>query len=278
MTDVIIDFNVNDSPASVVELCRRIVPLFALPDGGEAAVDLSRCKYLGPDAAAILYACALMVPLLGLSVSYALPAEPPALAAFCVFSGLRQQLVEGPAPDASHPSCVTVPLRRHLAARHDDIDPVIRLVRAFSTLSTDRAESLGVAFNEVLQNVVDHSASPIGATSSARFLQGKHELRVAIVDMGRGIGTTLRHAYPAIHSTREALAKSLEGGYTARSRANNAGQGLSNLQLCTVTPGGRLFVLSEDAYVTVSPDQQPITHQLPFRFPGTGVFFTLPTL
>jgi hypothetical protein len=274
--EIRIDFGVNDSPTSVTQLISRLATV-ANVSSGRVQIDVSRSQYLGPDAASVLLAFVKMWRSRGAEVDVQLPSFPEALRAFCVFSGLTWELKHSDWPDPSHPLCVTVPLRTHTEARFADVEAVSRLIRAYVHFSDQRASALEVAFSEVLQNVEDHAASPVGAVSCARFLRHRHEVRVAIVDMGCGIASTLRTRHPEFDDDAQAIRATLQGGFSSMSRRNNAGQGLSNLRLCVARPGGKLFIISERASASINSRNELITRSLPFRFQGTGVFFTLPT-
>jgi hypothetical protein len=207
-----------------------------------------------------------------------LPDSPPGLRAFCTFSGLRNQLFGEPEPDISDPRCVTVPLRRHSKSHYQDAEPIQRLIRAQASASTseDRLDQLGIIVSELMQNVEDHAAST--AISCARFFSKKNEVRVAIVDLGRGIASTLRKKYVDFSDEMALRAVVLEGGYSAQSRRNNLGQGLSNLGNAVQGAGGMLTVMSETALLELRPGHKARTSQIQFRFPGTAIFFTLPTV
>ncbi len=179
--------------------------------------------------------------------------------------------------NVSRPECVTVPLKQLEHTRHQDAEPVFRLIRAYTELTEDTQVSLGVAYAEIVQNVEDHARSPIGAVSCARYLTGREEVRVAVVDLGEGIRATLARKHPDTLDARQALARVLDGGWSAQSRPNNFGRGLSNIRLSVTALGGELFIVSETASALMAGRRAPRFGTLPFRFPGTCVFFTLPT-
>lgn len=272
--NVLIGFNLQDSEKAIIAFLNRLHPAFASNSGW--TLDLSTCQYIGPDAATLIAALYHAARLKNTPVKVILPSSSPKLDAFCHFSGLKHLLnSESPPPDTSHPDCVTVPLRQIRKALHADTDPIIRLVQSFGQVPDSFVERLGFAFSEVIQNVEDHSQSPIGTMTCARYIRKTSEVRVAIVDTGLGIGTTLRKKHPTIASNADALRLVLTGGYSAHSKLNNAGRGIDNLRTTIVGGGGSIVLLSEDVHTTLRPDHPPkITPNL--RFPGTAVFFTLP--
>jgi hypothetical protein len=271
-----IDFSVNDSPNAVVAFLRRIRGIF---DPATAAwhLDLSKCRYLGPDAVAIIAASVLEARRAKVIHEVVLPKGVPSLEAFCEFSGLNHMLFATPVPESGHPDCVTIPIRNQHVASFKDADPIISLIRRFVPLSADSEDYLRICINEVIQNVQDHARSDIGCVTCARFLKNIGEVRVAIVDRGRGIGSTLRARYPDVQTATEALKRVLKGGYSARSRPNNMGVGISNLGNIIVHQlRGELFMVTEDAFADGKFGRQTFARALETYFPGTGVFFSVP--
>jgi len=271
-----IDFSVNDSPKSVVTFIRRIRGIFD-PEIIAWRIDFSKCGYLGPDAAAIVVAAIEMARRNGIKHEVLLPKGNAALEAFCEFSGLNHFLHGSPRPQDNHPACVTIPIRIQHKSHFNDPDPIIRLISQFLPLSALSEEYLRICINEVIQNVEDHADSSIGCVTCARFLRNIGEVRVAIVDRGRGIGTTLREKYPDVSHAGQALERVLQGGYSAKSRPNNMGLGISNLcQIITQQLHGELFIVTEDATADNKFGRQPFSQSLGTNFPGTGVFFSVP--
>lgn len=271
-----IDFNINDAPPSVLAFLRRIRGIFD-PATSEWQLDFSKCQYLGPDAISIVVAAVLQAREAGVKNEVMLPQGVPALEAFCEFSGLNHLITGSPVPKGDHPDCVTIPIRVQEKASFNDPDPIIRLITRFVPLSAEAEEFLRICVNEVVQNVEDHARSPIGCVTCARFMKKVREVRVAIVDRGRGIGTTLRERYPDVHGAGEALGRVLQGGYSAKSRKNNMGLGISNLANIVVQQmHGELFIVSEDGFADGKFGRQTFSRSLDMRFPGTGVFFSVP--
>src|SRR5438445_5132683 len=236
-----IGLSINDEPRAVGAFIEQLNPVLTSAGMEGWRVDLSRCRYLGPDAAAIIGGTVLLSRRNKQPIEVILPTQPPALDAFCEFSGLKHLIRGTSAPDPSHPDSVTVPLRQISGSiRHTEVEPIFDLIRAHTELREDLQFSLGVAFNEVLHNVEDHAESPIGAISCARYLTGSDEVRVAVVDFGKGIATTLRTQFPDTKDARQALRRVIEGGYSAKSRRPNFRRGINNQRLNIARPGGAL--------------------------------------
>jgi hypothetical protein len=271
-----IDFNLDDRVRSICSFVGRLTPLLA-DSQRPWELDLSACDYLGPFAGAIIVASLLDARSRKQDVSVRLPTGSRQLQAFCEFSGLRHYATGSPFPTAGHPRNVTIPMRPTTRSSLGDPDPIVSLIRSHVEMTAEGEEYLRICLNEVIQNVEDHAQSGIGAITAARFMSNRHEIRVAVVDRGLGIATTLRAGHPGVIDARDALARVILGGASARSRPNNMGVGISNL--CSIVVEqlkGELFIISEDGFAEGKTGRRPISHPLNGRFPGTGVFFTVP--
>jgi hypothetical protein len=168
-----------------------------------------------------------------------------------------------------------LPLSEFHTASFQDADPLIEMLQRYVHLPEEMDEYLRICVNEVLQNIVDHANSPIGGIMTARFMEQAQEVRVAIVDRGRGILTTLRQRYPDT-SPDNVLRRVFGGHYTARSRENNLGLGISNLVRIIERLRGDYFIVSELSTAEFRRGKPRQFGNLFLNFAGTGVFFTLP--
>jgi hypothetical protein len=92
-----------------------------------------------------------------------------------------------------------------------------------------------------------------------------------------GIATTLKRRYRDLPDAKTALQYVVRGEYSAKSRPNNMGLGISNLcDIVVKNFRGELFIMSEDGIADGKADSMPVARSLNSRFPGTGVFFTIP--
>lgn len=73
-----------------------------------------------------------------------------------------------------------------------------------------------------------------------------------------------------------ALERVIRGGYSTRSRPNNAGLGLSHLWNSVGGLGGAILILSENGCAEYRHGYADNIQALNPPFPGTAVFFTLP--
>lgn len=232
-------------------------------------------EYLGPWAASVLFATVLRGRQLGQDPKVELPTAPVELRAYCAFSGMSMHFAGGPAPEPDHRDCETIPLMQFREARGDLANGLLKLVRRHRAIDLDTEDNLRTCVQEVTQNVIDHSDSPIGGVMSARYFSASQEVRVGIVDRGMGVLASLRRARPAVKDAETALRLISRGGVSSKSRPNNMGLGVSNLFCLMDIVQGRIAVFSSDA-VARSVGSSVEIERTRTVFPGTAVFFTLP--
>ncbi len=114
------------------------------------------------------------------------------------------------------------------------------------TSSTACATALGAA----TENVMDHSESPVGAWVAAQRYR-RTGLELAVVDLGRGIPSTMALTYADL-TDLEALEKALEDGVTCTGEAGR-GAGLAELVAAVEQAGNStLTVRSGRGHLTIS--------------------------
>jgi len=271
-----IHFSVNDRVRSIRRLIEEISCFAAREEGQILRIDLRKCQYLGPDAIALLGAVLLdfksstKVEVLG-------PEGPPALRTFFEACGL-ETLIHGVQSVPKNPNLElpnVLSLTQFQKASFQDADPIMKMLHRFDAIDPEQEESLRVCVNEAIQNVQDHAKSPVGAMMTARFMAKDKEVRVAIVDRGIGVRSSLSKRYPDT-TPENVMQRVLSGNYTALSRENNKGLGLSLLASIVENLGGDLFILSESSTAELRRGSKKSFMKLTSGFRGTGVFFTLP--
>ena len=94
------------------------------------------------------------------------------------------------------------------------------------------------SINEITDNVLIHSLSPIGGLVQVSTFQRTHKrVEYIVVDAGVGIPATLRASFPEITSDAEALEQAIREGVT-RDKAIGQGNGLfGSYQICSHSNG-----------------------------------------
>jgi len=270
------DGTIDDEFHDLRQLLEKMQVIHQIESDRKWQVRCGKCKYLGPWAAAILAAAYKEGTRLKQEPKITLPKVPPALRAYCVFSGMDQLFAKGAAPQLDHPDCETIPLHSFQKASFDLPNGILKLIHRHMSPDDESEEGLRTAVQEVTQNVSDHSRSHIGGVMSARYMTKTQEIRVAIVDRGIGIGASLGKVYSQASTPFAALQMVTEGGFSSKSRPNNMGLGVSQLFSILINNRGRIAAVSGDAMATSHRGHPVQIEHLPFAFNGTGIFFALP--
>jgi len=268
--------NIDDDARDMKSALRLLDQIHQETTNRKWQVRCGDARYLGPWIASVLLSGVLVGKQRGQNPRVKLPQSPAKLVAYCVFSGMEYEFAGGQRPNPEHPNSETVPLSAFSQASWGLSEGIVRLIRRHTLLSNESEDGLRTCIQEVTQNVVDHSRSPIGGVMSARYFSEPNEVRVGIVDRGIGIGAALRTRYPDTASSYLALSRVIGGGYSSYSRPNNMGLGVSNLFSLVRHAHGRIAVFSGDAVAESHAASPPTIESLDFAFPGTAVFFSIP--
>lgn len=274
-----VDFNIDDTPPSLVAFLRRIEPFLIAIDSPSfwlPTLDLSMCQFMGPSATTLIASLVLEARLQRRPVKVIPPVGPHKLLAFLNYNGFDALLGNGGPPDCSSPLCETVPIMNLRGGQRGEAEDILKLVRRHTHVTEENAEYLRIGFNEMVQNVVDHSKSKIGCVASAKFNSFKGTVTIAVIDRGLGVLKTLQTRYPDLNTSRRVLQSVIDGGFSSKSRTSNAGLGISNLAHFVRNLYGRLWIISGSAWIAVDASK-PTESGEPrdWSFKGTAVFFTL---
>lgn len=267
LTELKLDFNVDDTAESLSALLKRVEP--AWQAAGPIKVDLSECEYLGPLAVVVLSALHERARIRGSTITI----DPPRhdrLLAYCGFSGLLHRFLHLPAPDPSHPKNETLPLTSFQQMSPPLLNAVIGLVRRHMEMGRGAEEVLKTAMSEVMYNVADHAESPMGGLLSARAFHDRREVRVTMGDIGVGVLATLRRTIPDLSTHEDALREAIQANRSARTTGRNLGQGLTTIDEIVKRNSGDLLLVSHGA-IYVRRARKVQVRGLPDPFPGTLV-------
>ncbi|MCA9287703.1 MAG: hypothetical protein KDA05_03910 [Phycisphaerales bacterium] len=276
--NISVEGNIDDDAPDIASLLRTLSPIHNESAARSWKFRCDECRYLGPWAASVLASAYLVGKQRDQRPRIHLPTEPAPLKAFCQFSGMEHLFAGGAKPDPTHPENETVPLERFDDANWGRSGRVVNLLkRHVADLDTEVEDRIRLCIQETTQNILDHAKSPIGGVMAARFIESRGEVRVGIVDRGIGIHASLATRYPELGGVQDSLARVIDGGHSSRSRPSNMGQGISNLFSVVRFAGGRMAIFTEDAVATTHEGSPANVRSTGFTFPGTAVFFALPT-
>lgn len=130
--------------------------------------------------------------------------------------------------------------------------------------------SIATIMQEILNNIFDHSKSPIDGYIISQFYPATKKLCFSVCDFGIGIPNAVRLNGMHLESTdSEILNKSLEEGFTIQSTPRNRGFGLNNLLELTEHSNGVLYITSNNGSVIKRALFDPLLIETDYNFQGT---------
>lgn len=140
----------------------------------------------------------------------------------------------------------------HLSARqyltpdehHAAVDASLELIlHRARGLDHDRLKALEWALNEICDNVLNHSQSPIGGIVQVVTFPTRERVEFFVADAGITIPRSLRQSHPELGGDSEALRAAVEEGVT-RNKLTNQGNGLYGTFRCCEVSGGEFEIIT----------------------------------
>lgn len=147
-----------------------------------------------------------------------------------------------------------------------------------SSVSQEAVRNMvGITLPELMNNVFDHSESPIGCCVCAQAYLKEGKLILSVTDLGIGFLASLFPRYQQLRSDEDAIALAVQEGVSSKKRQNNRGAGLHILSDWLKQQHGELEIISMDGRWRQS-SQGKVQHEtLRFSFPGTSITMRVPT-
>lgn len=130
------------------------------------------------------------------------------------------------------------------------------------------------AVNEIVDNILIHSETPVPGAVCAQYFPQRHRLDIAICDVGRGIKASLGQSRQ-LWSHGHAITTALERGVT-RDPEVGQGNGMAGAMEIARQNGGGFEVWTGDVLFRLEHGEDKGFRQIP-EVPGTGVVFSLDT-
>lgn len=159
-------------------------------------------------------------------------------------------------PETRYKGFQQVPAMRYRDAQeqHKVVSQILNvLLGALSNFDRTHLQAIEWSLNEITDNVLAHSESPIGGfVQVTNFARANQRVEFAVCDAGVGIPSTLRNAHPELQSDAESLDKAIREGIT-RDKRIGQGNGLYGTWRIVEMSGGRFQIFSGYANLTSTP-------------------------
>jgi uncharacterized protein DUF4325 len=220
-------------------------------------LDFEDCEFLAPWAWALFTAYALWLQeVRGLTVTARLRAESR-VGEYGRRLGVGSLLPLPEGPVTSVDEMRTSPLARIRSSK--DIQTFAdSTLRILSVPDEDVAGAVKYSLIELMRNVVQHAASPIGGLAAAQYFPKADHVQIVVVDTGVGLRATLQPKYPGVkddtRAVRLAALPHVSGTFPPAAYGGmqeNAGLGLFFIRQIAFRSGGHFFLASGTALADV---------------------------
>jgi hypothetical protein len=138
-------------------------------------------------------------------------------------------------------------------------------------------DMVAITLPELMNNVFDHSSSPIGCCVCAQAYKREGKLTLSVTDLGIGFLESLLPRYTHLGREQDAIALAVQEGVSSLSTRHNAGRGLYILCDWVKRQQGEVEIISKDGKWKQFPGGRIEQETLDFPFPGTCINMHVPT-
>jgi hypothetical protein len=138
---------------------------------------------------------------------------------------------------------------------HRAVDKTINLMlQLVEGLDRSKFKALEWSLNEITDNVLNHSDSPVGGLIQVVTYPLKKRIELIVCDAGMTIQKSLRAGLPSIRDDATALRRAIDEGVTKNSTTNQ-GNGLFGTSQCCGVSGGTFDILSGSMSLKQKPGE-----------------------
>lgn len=212
--------DIAKSHNKTIAVCKALVDQYKAEPETEIVIDFSDCDFIYPDYAILLLCSIKYIEHLGIEVKGTIKLDTNKeivtyLAKMNFFENLNVELPIAIPKINPHSS---VQIQKYTSENQLEVlNSILKVLREKSSLNDDVYASLDYCFNEILDNVLNHTEEKVGWVV-AQYFENINSIRLIVCDFGLGIHQSLNQKYN--FTEEEAIAKCIESGVT-----NGKGQG-----------------------------------------------------
>lgn len=212
--------DIAKSHNQTISVCNDLVNQYKSEPDTKLIIDFSDCDFIYPDYAILLLCSIKYIENLGVKVTGTLKLGRNNkiviyLAKMNFFENLNVILpISIPKFNPNN----SVQIQKYTSENQLEVlNSILKVLRQKSALDNDVYASLDYCFNEILDNVLNHTDEKVGWVV-AQYFENINSIRLIVCDFGMGIHTSLNQKHNFTED--EAIAKCIESGIT-----NGKGQG-----------------------------------------------------
>jgi anti-sigma regulatory factor (Ser/Thr protein kinase) len=255
-----------------LKLCNGLVKRYEEFPNTELIIDFSDCEFIYPDYA-ILFLCSIKyIESMGKNVFGTIKLDSnKKIVTYLAKMGFFEHLkVELPILISEIDVNSAVQIQEYTSDNQIDVlNSILKVLKDKASINDNVYASLDYCFNEILDNVLNHTEQKKGWVV-AQYFPSLNSIRLAVCDFGLGIhkSLNLKHDF----TEEEAIAKCIESGVT---NGKGQGHGLFATSSFTKLNRGWLSVISGNKKLNVS-ENQTIVKDIDY-WQGTCVYIRINT-
>ena len=212
--------DISKSHTQTIAVCKALVNQYIAEQNTKIIIDFSDCNFIYPDYAILLLCSIKHIENLGIEVKGTIKLDTNKeivsyLAKMNFFENLNIELPISIPKINPHNS---VQIQKYTSENQTEVlNSILKVLKEKSSLDDNVYASLDYCFNEILDNVLNHTDEKVGWVV-AQYFENINSIRLIVCDFGMGIHASLNQKYS--FTEEEAISKCIESGVT-----NGKGQG-----------------------------------------------------
>lgn len=258
----------NDS----ISVCHKLVEHYKKHPNTELIIDFSDCEFIYPDYALLLLCSIKHIEHLGYKITGFVKCDTnKKIVSYLAKMGFFESLeVKLPFKTPEIDSKSAVQIQKYTTENQTDVlNSILNILRNKSSMNDDVFASLDYCFNEVLDNVLNHTEEKEGWVV-AQYYEKLNSIRLIVCDFGLGIHKSLNQKHN--FSEEEAIQKCIESGVT---NGKGQGHGLYATSLFAKLNKGWLSLMSGNKKLNVN-ERETTVRDIDY-WQGTCVYIRINT-
>ncbi|KAF2329786.1 sensor histidine kinase [Flavobacterium ginsenosidimutans] len=264
--------DIAKSHNQTLQVCDLLVKRYEENPNTILIIDFSNCEFIYPDYAILLLCTIKYIEHLGYTVSGNIKLDSNKsivtyLAKMNFFENLNVKLPIS-LPKFNHNNAVQI--QKYTSENQIEVlNRILKVLREKSAMHDNVYASLDYCFNEILDNVLNHTEEKVGWVV-AQYFQNLNSIRLIVCDFGLGIHKSLNQKHN--FTEEEAITKCIESGVT---NGKGQGHGLFATASFIRLNKGWLSLISGKKKLNVS-EKKTVVKDIP-NWQGTCVYIRINT-